>query len=28
LPPIPEDLANSLPSEGLDAEMSFTMYAN
>jgi protein TonB len=28
LPPIPEDVASSLPSEGLDEEMSFTMYAN
>jgi outer membrane biosynthesis protein TonB len=28
LPPIPEDVANALPPEGLDAEMSFTMFAN
>lgn len=28
LPPIPDDVASSLPSEGLDEEMSFTMYAN
>ncbi|HEY4284775.1 MAG TPA: hypothetical protein VGM62_17065 [Chthoniobacterales bacterium] len=29
LPPIPEDVAATLPSEGLDSgEMSFTMYAN
>ena len=28
LPPIPEDVANTLPPEGLDAEMSFTMFAN
>jgi len=28
LPPIPEDVASTLPSEGLDEEMSFTMYAN
>jgi len=28
LPPIPEDVANSLPSEGLAEEMSFTMFAN
>jgi outer membrane biosynthesis protein TonB len=28
LPPIPEDVADTLPSEGLDEEMSFTMYAN
>jgi outer membrane biosynthesis protein TonB len=28
LPPIPEDVANTLPAEGLDEEMSFTMYAN
>ena len=28
LPPIPEDVASSLPPEGLDEEMSFTMYAN
>ncbi len=28
LPPIPEDVASSLPSEGLEEEMSFTMYAN
>jgi outer membrane biosynthesis protein TonB len=28
LPPIPEDVANTLPSEGLDEEMSFTLYAN
>ncbi len=28
LPPIPEDVASTLPPEGLDEEMSFTMYAN
>jgi outer membrane biosynthesis protein TonB len=28
LPPIPEDVASTLPSEGLDEEMSFTMYNN
>jgi outer membrane biosynthesis protein TonB len=28
LPPMPEDVASSLPAEGLDEEMSFTMYAN
>ena len=28
LPAIPEDVANTLPSEGLEEEMSFTMYAN
>jgi len=28
LPPIPDDVASTLPSEGLDEEMSFTMYAN
>lgn len=28
MPPIPEDVATSLPSEGLDEEMSFTMFAN
>jgi outer membrane biosynthesis protein TonB len=28
LPPIPEDVAAALPSEGLEEEMSFTMYAN
>jgi outer membrane biosynthesis protein TonB len=28
LPPIPEDVADTLPSEGLEAEMVFTMYAN
>jgi outer membrane biosynthesis protein TonB len=28
LPPIPEDVASSLPPEGLDEEMSFTMFAN
>jgi outer membrane biosynthesis protein TonB len=28
LPPIPEDVADTLPAEGLDEEMSFTMYAN
>lgn len=28
LPPIPEDVANTLPPEGLETEMSFTMYAN
>ena len=28
LPPIPEDVASTLPSEGLDEEMSFTMFTN
>jgi len=28
LPPIPEDVANTLPPEGLDEEMLFTMFAN
>src|SRR5256885_8003756 len=28
LPPIPEDVADTLPPQGLDEEMSFTMYAN
>ncbi len=28
LPPIPEDVASTLPSEGLEEEMSFTMFAN
>lgn len=28
LPPIPADVASTLPSEGLEEEMSFTMYAN
>jgi outer membrane biosynthesis protein TonB len=28
LPPIPDDVAATLPSEGLEEEMSFTMYAN
>ncbi|MFN2541215.1 MAG: hypothetical protein ABR514_03480, partial [Chthoniobacterales bacterium] len=28
LPPIPDDVASTLPPEGLDEEMSFTMYAN
>jgi outer membrane biosynthesis protein TonB len=28
LPPIPEDVASTLPSEGLDEEMTFTMFAN
>ncbi len=28
LPPIPEDVASTLPSEGLDEDMSFTMYGN
>lgn len=28
LPPIPEDVADTLPADGLDEEMSFTMYAN
>jgi outer membrane biosynthesis protein TonB len=28
LPPIPEDVASTLPSEGLEEEMTFTMYAN
>lgn len=28
LPPIPDDVADTLPADGLDEEMSFTMYAN
>jgi outer membrane biosynthesis protein TonB len=28
LPPIPEDVASTLPPDGLDEEMTFTMYAN
>ena len=28
LPPIPEDVADALPPEGLDEEMTFTMFAN
>jgi outer membrane biosynthesis protein TonB len=28
LPPIPEDLANTLPPEGLEGDMTFTMFAN
>src|SRR5712691_5159850 len=28
LPPIPEDVASALPPEGLDEEMSFTMFTN
>jgi outer membrane biosynthesis protein TonB len=28
LPPIPEDVADTLPPEGLDEELSFTMFAN
>ena len=28
LPPIPDDVASTLPPEGLEEEMSFTMYAN
>jgi len=28
LPPIPDDVERSLPPEGLDEEMTFTMYAN
>jgi len=28
MPPIPEDVASTLPPEGLDEEMSFTMYNN
>jgi hypothetical protein len=28
LPPIPEDVAATLPPEGLDTELSFTMYNN
>jgi outer membrane biosynthesis protein TonB len=28
LPPIPEDVASTLPADGLEEEMSFTMYAN
>lgn len=28
LPPIPEDVASTLPSEGLDQEISFTMFPN
>ena len=28
MPPIPDDVANTLPSQGLEEEMSFTMFAN
>jgi outer membrane biosynthesis protein TonB len=28
LPPMPDDVASTLPPEGLEEEMSFTMYAN
>jgi outer membrane biosynthesis protein TonB len=28
LPPIPDDVASTLPPEGLDEDMSFTMFAN
>jgi outer membrane biosynthesis protein TonB len=28
LPPIPEDVASTLPSEGLETELNFTYYAN
>ena len=28
LPPIPEDVAQTLPSEGLDSDVSFTMFPN
>lgn len=28
LPPIPDDVASALPSEGLEEEMTFTMYPN
>jgi outer membrane biosynthesis protein TonB len=28
MPPIPDDVADTLPSEGLDEEMTFTMYPN
>ena len=28
LPPIPEDVANTLPTEGLETELNFTMYPN
>jgi len=28
LPPIPEDVASTLPTDGLDEEMTFTMFAN
>jgi outer membrane biosynthesis protein TonB len=28
LPPMPDDVADTLPPDGLDEEMSFTMYAN
>jgi hypothetical protein len=28
LPPIPEDVASTLPPDGLEEEMSFTMFAN
>lgn len=28
LPPIPEDVADTLPADGLEEEMSFTMYSN
>jgi hypothetical protein len=28
LPAIPEDVASTLPADGLDEEMTFTMFAN
>jgi outer membrane biosynthesis protein TonB len=28
LPPIPEDVASTLPSEGLQQELTFILYAN
>jgi TonB family protein len=28
LPPIPEDVASTLPAEGLQAELTFISYAN
>ena len=28
LPPIPEDVANALPPEGLETEISFTTFSN
>lgn len=28
LPPIPEDVANTLPPEGLESEISFTTFSN
>jgi hypothetical protein len=28
LPPIPEDVANALPPEGLESEITFTTFSN